>query len=60
MVRSHNKLDSLGAEYGRLGFSLSVAWREEGAEEGDLMVAHLASEMRYAVRLLGSAALRAH
>ena len=59
MVRSHTKLDSLGAEYGRLGSAGFVhvrnddPWRRPG-------LAKLPDEMRNAVRLLGSAALPAH
>ncbi|MGY8705047.1 hypothetical protein RAD16_04795 [Bradyrhizobium sp. 18BD] len=60
MVRSHTKLDSLGAEYGRLGSAVFVGWREEGAEAGRAMTESLAAEMRDAVRLLGGAALPAH
>jgi hypothetical protein len=60
MVRSHNKLDSLGAEYGRLGSAVFVGWRERGAEAGGSMIAQLATETRNAVRLLGGAALPAH
>lgn len=59
MVRSHNKLDSLGAEYGRLGSAVFVSWSEEGAEAGS-MIERLAAETRNAVRLLGGAALPAH
>ncbi|WBL82336.1 hypothetical protein I3J27_18570 [Bradyrhizobium xenonodulans] len=58
MVRSHNKLDSLGAEYGRLGSAVFVNWSEQGA--GRSMVDRLAAETRDAVRLLGGAALPAH
>lgn len=58
MVRSHNKLDSLGAEYGRLGSTVFVSWSEQGA--GRSMVDRLAAETRNAVRLLGGAALPAH
>lgn len=60
MVRSHNKLDSLGAEYGRLGSAVFVGWREQGAAAGGSMVARLAADTRNAVRLLGGAALPAH
>lgn len=58
MVRSHNKLDSLGAEYGRLGSAVFVNWSEQGT--GRSMVERLAAETRNAVRLLGGAALPAH
>lgn len=58
MVRSHNKLDSLGAEYGRLGSAVFVSWSEQGA--GHSMIGRLAAETRDAVRLLGGAALPAH
>jgi len=58
MVRSHNKLDTLGAEYGRLGSAIFV-----GSTAGDTawpMMERLALATRNAVRLLGSAALPAH
>ncbi|QOZ09759.1 hypothetical protein [Bradyrhizobium sp. CCBAU 51765] len=61
LVRSHNKLDSLGAEYGRLGSAVFVQgnehqqWRAGGVEW-----ARLAFETRNAVRLFGGAALPAH
>lgn len=60
MVRSHNKLDSLGAEYGRLGSAVFVGWSKQGAELGRSVVERLAAETRNAVRLLGGAALPAH
>ncbi|MBR0725351.1 hypothetical protein [Bradyrhizobium manausense] len=60
MVRSHNKLDSLGAEYGRLGSAVFVGWCEQGAEAGRAILERLTAETRNAVRLLGSAALPAH
>lgn len=60
MVRSHNKLDSLGAEYGRLGSAVFVGWSEQGAKPGRSMVERLAAETRNTVRLLGGAALPAH
>lgn len=60
MVRSHTKLDSLGAEYGRLGSAVFVAGREAGAEAQGLTAERLAAETRDAVRLLGGAALPAH
>ncbi|OPY95725.1 hypothetical protein A5906_07065 [Bradyrhizobium sacchari] len=58
MVRSHTKLDSLGAEYGRLGSAVFMRWSEEGAEHS--LSERLAAETRDAVRLLGGAALPAH
>jgi len=57
MVRSHNKLDSLGAEYGRLG-SASFVHRASAAPGPKLD--DLLSETRNAIRLFGGAALRAH
>lgn len=60
MVRSHNKLDSLGAEYGRLGSAVFVGWREQRAAAGGSMIGRLAADARNAVRLLGGAALPAH
>lgn len=60
MVRSHNKLDSLGAEYGRLGSAVFVGWSEQGAKPGRSTVERLAEETRNAVRLLGGASLPAH
>ena len=60
LVRSHNKLDTLGAEYGRLG-SVSFVYPANGAEQGGrLPIDDLLSETRNAVRLLGGAALPAH
>ncbi|MGY8631806.1 hypothetical protein RAD15_04800 [Bradyrhizobium sp. 14AA] len=55
MVRSHTKLDSLGAEYGRLGSAVFV-----GPGEGHSLCGRLAQETSDAVRLLGGAALPAH
>lgn len=60
LVRSHNKLDSLGAEYGRLGSAVFVDEHEHRSRAGGAEWAHLASETRNAVRLLGGAALPAH
>ncbi len=54
LVRSHNKLDSLGVEYGRLGSAVFV----DAARQS--VLSELAAEMRNAVRLLGNAALPAH
>jgi hypothetical protein len=56
MVRSHTKLDSLGAEYGRLG---SVAFVDWAMNRGSTLK-ELPAETRNAVRLLGGAALPAH
>ncbi|TCU75093.1 hypothetical protein EDE08_103310 [Bradyrhizobium sp. R2.2-H] len=61
LVRSHNKLDSLGAEYGRLGSAVFVQENEHRQHRtGGVEWARLASETRNAVRLLGGAALPAH
>ena len=60
MVRSHNKLDSLGAEYGRLGSAVFLGSSEQGTEAEGSMIARLAAATRDAVRLLGGAALPAH
>ncbi|MDE5444971.1 hypothetical protein GWG65_26705 [Bradyrhizobium sp. CSA207] len=60
MVRSHNKLDSLGVEYGRLGSAVFVRWRGKDLNASRLMSECLAAETRNAVRLLGGAALPAH
>ncbi|WP_246562898.1 hypothetical protein [Bradyrhizobium liaoningense] len=57
MVRSHTKLDSLGAEYGRLGSAVFVDPGENGSGS---FFQHLARETSDAVRLLGGAALPAH
>jgi hypothetical protein len=59
MIRSHTKLDSLGAEYGRLGSAAFVhcegddPWMRSKFRE-------LPDQTRNAVRLLGGAALPAH
>jgi hypothetical protein len=58
MVRSHTKLDSLGAEYGRLGSVAFVGW-ENNVSRGSKLK-ELPAETRNAVRLLGGAALPAH
>jgi hypothetical protein len=57
-VRSHTKLDSLGAEYGRLGSVAFVGW-ENNVSRGSKLK-ELPAETRNAVRLLGGAALPAH
>jgi len=60
MVRSHNKLDSLGAEYGRLG-SASFVHPAKGALPADRSkINDLLSETRNAIRLFGGAAMPAH
>ncbi|MEH2522657.1 hypothetical protein V1288_000566 [Bradyrhizobium sp. AZCC 2176] len=58
MVRSHTKLDSLGAEYGRLGSVAFVGWEENVSRRSKFK--ELPAETRNAVRLLGGAALPAH
>jgi hypothetical protein len=55
MVRSHTKLDSLGAEYGRLGSAAFIR-----GDNGASWTRRLSAEMRNAVRLFGGAALPAH
>jgi hypothetical protein len=60
LVRSHNKLDSLGAEYGRLGSAVFVHGNGARQRAGRPDWSGLASETRNAVRLLGGAALPAH
>jgi hypothetical protein len=59
MVRSHNKLDSLGAEYGRLGSVVFVRWNDVD-EAKRSMVERLTTAVGNAIRLLGGAALPAH
>jgi hypothetical protein len=58
MVRSHTKLDSLGAEYGRLGSAVFVEW--DNTDQRETRFHSLPTEMRNALRLLGGAALPAH
>lgn len=58
MVRSHTKLDSLGAEYGRLGSVAFVDWAN--TLRGGSRLKEIPAETRNAVRLLGGAALPAH
>jgi hypothetical protein len=58
MVRSHTKLDSLGAEYGRLGSAVFVGPDADG--QGPSTCDRLVQDMRDAVRLFGGAALPAH
>ncbi|TKV74160.1 hypothetical protein FDV58_33745 [Bradyrhizobium elkanii] len=59
LVRSHTKLDSLGAEYGRLG-STTFIHPKKNDPWGLSYLGKLPDEMRNAVRLLGGAALPAH
>jgi hypothetical protein len=58
MVRSHTKLDSLGAEYGRLGSVTFVDWEKN--VPGGSKLKEIPAETRNAVRLLGGAAVPAH
>ncbi|MBV9461050.1 MAG: hypothetical protein JO141_26565 [Bradyrhizobium sp.] len=60
MVRSHTKLDSLGAEYGRLGSANFVHWRQNSCWAARSKLEALPQETRNAVRLLGGAAVPAH
>jgi len=60
LVRSHNKLDSLGAEYGRLGSAVFVQGNDDRQRAGRPEWTRLEAETRTAVRLLGGAALPAH
>ncbi len=60
MVRSHNKLDSLGVEYGRLGSALFVDSTAPIDVAKPRLLTRLLEEMRRALRLLGGAALPAH
>ena len=58
LVRSHSKLDSLGAEYGRLGSAIFIGWGKAFMSYSQLK--DLPAETRSAIRLLGGAALPAH
>lgn len=60
LVRSHTKLDSLGAEYGRLGSAVFIHWGRDDSRMATTRVEQLATEARDAIRLLGNAALPAH
>jgi hypothetical protein len=60
MVRSHTKLDSIGAEYGRLGSAVFVDWGKTASSSARLKFQSLPAEMRNALRLFGGAALPAH
>jgi hypothetical protein len=56
LFRSHNKLDSFGVEYGRLG-SIVLSWRRRGPSR---RVRDVVRETRDAIRLLGVAAMPSH
>jgi hypothetical protein len=56
LYRSHNKLDSFGVEYGRLG-SIVLSWRRRGSLR---WMRDAVRETRDAIRLLGVAAIPAH
>ena len=60
MVRSHTKLDSLGAEYGRLGSATFIHWEENDPWITGSKFKDLPAETQNAIRLLGGAALPAH
>ena len=60
MVRSHNKLDSLGVEYGRLGSALFVDSTAPIEVAKPRLLTRLLEEMRRSLRLFGGAALPAH
>jgi hypothetical protein len=55
LYRSHNKLDSFGVEYGRLG-SIVLTWRRAAARS----MRDVVRETRDAIRLLGVAPIPAH
>ena len=60
LVRSHTKLDSLGAEYGRLGSVTFVDCEKNASWARRSKLGDLPGHVRNAVRLLGGAALPAH
>jgi hypothetical protein len=60
MVRSHTKLDSLGAEYGRLGSVVFVNWETNAPAGWASEIRRLPDETRNALRLFGGAAMPAH
>jgi len=60
MVRSHNKLDSMGVEYGRLGSATFAHRTESNAWDRGSVYRTLPAETRDAIRLLGGAALPGH
>jgi hypothetical protein len=59
MMRSHTKLDSLGVEYGRLGSTIFVHYKDDDPWMRTKF-RELPDQTRSAFRLLGSAALPAH
>jgi hypothetical protein len=60
MVRSHTKLDSLGAEYGRLGSAVFLHWSKGNPYMSRSKFKELIVETKNAIRLFGGAALPAH
>lgn len=60
MVRSHNKLDSLGVEYGRLGSAVFIENASQRDAAKQQLLQRFLAETRNAVRLFGGAALPAH
>jgi hypothetical protein len=60
MVRSHNKLDSLGIEYGRLGSAIFVDNQGHAEDFKQQTLRWLLDETKKAIRLFGGAALPAH
>ena len=60
MVRSHNKLDSLGVEYGRLGSAVFIQNPNQRDMAQQQLLQKFIVETRNAVRLFGGAALPAH
>lgn len=60
LLRSHNKLDSLGAEYGRLGSAVFIAGDPRRGRLPAAVFRQLADETANVIRLLGTAALPAH
>ena len=60
MVRSHNKLDSLGIEYGRLGSAVFVDSTGHIDVAKPTFLPRLVEETRKSLRLFGGAALPAH
>jgi hypothetical protein len=60
MVRSHNKLDSLGIEYGRFGSAVFVDNHDHSEDFKQQSLRRLLDEAKKAIRLFGGAALPAH